>query len=222
MAVNAAAALGVRRRGGRRHRGRGGRGSRASLSPRCGCRSSGGIRQRSCSTIPPTPTQLRLRAAINTLVDLPGEATYCCSRIDSQVAMPRPEHQAIAIYGTNELESQLIAVGTNLYGIEQSVDPIGARITLRRRRRTRQRQSGCRARGGRCPLDIRLTHQSSRHRARPQQEKRPTPRPPADPACADRIDDRSEDQQPDRHRSPEGHEPQDQSLNTLVIVQPAL
>ena len=72
--------------------------------------------------------------------------------------MPRAEHRAIAGYAA-ERGVEVIAVGTDLYGIAPSADAAAALgLTLRRRRRARQRQPRGRAREARCPPDGRLTH----------------------------------------------------------------
>ena len=81
-------------------------------------------------------------------------------RVMAEISDAEAEHRAIAVYAADR-GVELIAVGTDLYGVA----PVGrrgdgARLTRRRRRRTRQRQSCGRSRAARCPPGSRLTRRS--------------------------------------------------------------
>jgi UDP-N-acetylmuramoyl-tripeptide--D-alanyl-D-alanine ligase len=66
-----------------------------------------------------------MRAAIDALVELPAKRRVAVLAVMAEISDATAEHQAIAVYAADR-GVELIAVGTNLYGVEQSVDPIAA------------------------------------------------------------------------------------------------
>lgn len=62
-----------------------------------------------------------MRAAIDALVELPAKRRVAIVGIMAEISDPAAEHRAIAQYA-NEREVELIAVGTDLYGIAAAAD----------------------------------------------------------------------------------------------------
>jgi UDP-N-acetylmuramoyl-tripeptide--D-alanyl-D-alanine ligase len=66
-----------------------------------------------------------MRAAIDALVELPAARHLAVLGVMAEISDPAAEHAAIAAYA-RERGVQLIAVGTDLYGVEPVADPVAA------------------------------------------------------------------------------------------------
>jgi len=63
-----------------------------------------------------------MRAAIDALVDLPARRRVAILGVMAEISDAAAEHQAIARYAADR-DVELIAVGTDLYGVDPAVDP---------------------------------------------------------------------------------------------------
>jgi UDP-N-acetylmuramoyl-tripeptide--D-alanyl-D-alanine ligase len=66
-----------------------------------------------------------MRAALDTLARLAGDRKIALLGMMAELADPLVEHPAIAAYA-DELGIELIAVGTDLYGVPSTADPLGS------------------------------------------------------------------------------------------------
>ena len=97
-----------------------------------------------------------MRAALETLAALPGPRRRAVVGVMAELDDPGPEHLAIAEEAAR-LDIELIAVGTDLYGIAPVADPVAAVGPLGPgRRRAGQGLAGGRPRSGRRPAAGRL------------------------------------------------------------------
>jgi len=66
-----------------------------------------------------------MRAALDALVDLPGHRKVAVLGVMAEISDPEAEHRAIVEYAHGH-GIEVLAVGTDLYGLPQCADPVAA------------------------------------------------------------------------------------------------
>ena len=66
-----------------------------------------------------------MRAAIDALVDIPAKRRVAILAVMAEISDTATEHQAIAVYAADR-GIELITIGTDLYGVPPSMDPVAA------------------------------------------------------------------------------------------------